>query len=127
KPINESELIDVIHRNLEAGHPAKKNVRQDKLIDTDYLFELSGENASFKEKLLTQFEIQLPQELDELEEAIQQNDKVRIHSIVHSLKSTLGYVGVNGGNINSLLAEIDNEKADRNEQSKISFSKFRIL
>ena len=127
KPINESDLIDVIHRNLEAGHPAKKNVRQDKLIDTDYLFELSGENASFKEKLLTQFEIQLPQELDELEEAIQQNDKVRIHSIVHSLKSTLGYVGVNGGNINSLLAEIDNEKADRNEQSKISFSKFRIL
>lgn len=122
KPIREQELINVIYRNLGE----KKNNTQN-LVNTEYLKELSGGDTEFRERLLRQFEIQLPQELDELEKAILHKNKQQVHQIAHSLKSTLGYVGLYDNQVSHLLAMMEKEAEDSPRQSMNAFFEFKEL
>ncbi len=122
KPIREQELINVIYRNL-----GEKKYNTQNLVNTDYLKELSGGDIEFRERLLKQFEIQLPQELDELEKAILQRNKQQVHYIAHSLKSTLGYVGLYDNQVSHLLAVMEKDAEDPAGKAKNAFYEFREL
>jgi signal transduction histidine kinase/DNA-binding response OmpR family regulator len=91
KPLKETVLYNVI-----AQHAQRMAVENGKpsLIKLDYLHELSGNDPEFEKQILKQFLVQTPHELDELASAIQHRDDVAIKRIAHSLKSTVGYVGL---------------------------------
>lgn len=122
KPIREQELINVIFRNIGE----KKNKTQ-LLVNTDYLNELSGGDVEFREMLLRQFEIQLPQELDELENAIILKNRQQVHRIAHSLKSTLGYVGLYDEQVSHLLEKMESEAENSSGESMNAFFEFKEL
>ena len=60
----------------------------------DYLNELSGGDKTFEKQILGQFLVQLPEELQQLEEAVEAKAFEAIKQVAHSLKSTVGYVGL---------------------------------
>jgi signal transduction histidine kinase/CheY-like chemotaxis protein len=92
KPIKETVLYNIIARHAQqtAEHhePVLKN------IDLNYLHQLSGNDDAFERQILQQFVTQVPEELGELKNALDQNDFERIKIVAHSLKSTVGYVGL---------------------------------
>jgi len=92
KPLKEELLYNLINQ-----YAAKSPVESDTggmLINLDYLHELSGNDREFETQILQQFVIQTPTELAELELAIRENEPARVKRIAHSLKSTVGYVGM---------------------------------
>lgn len=93
KPIKETVLYNIIARH--AQHiPEKPDSFQH--IDLDYLHQLSGNDRDFEKEILIQFTTQVPEELLQLENYIRQNDFDGIRRTAHSLKSTVGYVGLAG-------------------------------
>ncbi len=127
KPIREVELFNAIHRNLEVRNCDNKLKTNFKLVNMNYLKELSGGDQIFEERLLQQFEIQLPEELIALEHAIIQKNRQQVHTIAHSLKSTLGYVGLTNNRITNLLAAIEKELADPGGKPLESFAEFKEI
>ena len=123
KPISEQELINAIYQAaMESKKPNTRN-----LVNTDYLNELSGGDANFREKLLRQFEIQLPRELDELENAIELKNRQQVHNIAHSLKSTLGYVGLYDEQVSNLLEKMEKEAEHSSSESMNAFFEFKEI
>jgi CheY-like chemotaxis protein len=92
KPIKETVLYNIIarHAQLSAEHPEPALHH----IDLDYLHQLSGNDSDFEKQILQQFLSQVPGELASLKSAIASGDGDRVRSIAHSLKSTVGYVGL---------------------------------
>jgi CheY-like chemotaxis protein len=91
KPIKEQLLHDLILQH------ALQNVEVpdgEKLINLNYLHELSGNDPEFEKQILQQFVIQTPKELSDLQNAIEKGDALQVKRIAHSLKSTVGYVGM---------------------------------
>jgi CheY-like chemotaxis protein/HPt (histidine-containing phosphotransfer) domain-containing protein len=92
KPIKETVLYNMIGRHAqnlpENDEPAAE------VISMDYLNELSGGDKAFERQILGQFLIQMPEELQQLEEAIDHKDFETVKQTAHSLKSTVGYVGL---------------------------------
>jgi signal transduction histidine kinase/CheY-like chemotaxis protein/HPt (histidine-containing phosphotransfer) domain-containing protein len=93
KPIKETILYNMIasHARSISGD---KDREQTALISLDYLHQLSGNDAEFEREILRQFLVQLPEELTQLEEAIRTNNFTQSKRVAHSLKSTVGYVGL---------------------------------
>jgi signal transduction histidine kinase/CheY-like chemotaxis protein/HPt (histidine-containing phosphotransfer) domain-containing protein len=91
KPIKETVLYNVIARH--AQH-IPENGGTFHYIDLSYLHQLSGGDATFEKEILNQFIQQVPVELDQLKEFIQNNDFEMVRRTAHSLKSTVGYVGL---------------------------------
>ncbi|HYO22343.1 MAG TPA: ATP-binding protein [Flavisolibacter sp.] len=108
KPIKETVLYNMIGRH--AQNIPEDNVQAVQHIRFEYLRSLSGGDVEFEKQLLTQFLQQLPEELSQLETAIRQKEFVMVRQTAHSLKSTVGYVG---------LAEDLNPHLDRIEQDAI--------
>ena len=63
-------------------------------LDLNYLHQLSGNDKDFERQILNQFLEQLPAELSQLENSIKADDFETIRRTAHSLKSTVGYVGL---------------------------------
>lgn len=91
KPIKEDLLYSLIGQYALGNEVGGE---QNRLINLNYLHELSGNDQEFEKEILQQFILQTPKELSDLQEAIEQNDPSRIRRIAHSLKSTVGYVGM---------------------------------
>jgi HPt (histidine-containing phosphotransfer) domain-containing protein len=90
KPIKETLLYNMIARHAQhISHPQSNS-----FINLDYLQQLSGNDPVFEKEILQQFLIQMPAELGLLKEHIQSNDFDNIRRVAHSLKSTVGYVGL---------------------------------
>ena len=89
KPIKETVLYNIIARH--AQHIPEP---QTQYIHLDYLHQLSGNDKNFEKEILQQFLIQAPKELEQMEEHIKTNDFDRVRRVAHSLKSTVGYVGL---------------------------------
>lgn len=64
------------------------------LIDLSYLNEIGGTNKKFINEVLDLFMSHIPQELSDLDTAIDQADFPRISSLAHKIKSSVPFVGL---------------------------------
>ena len=91
KPIKETVLYNIIARHAQNIHENNDGVNH---VDLNYLHQLSGNDKDFERDILNQFLEQVPSELSQLEKSIKENDFENIRRTAHSLKSTVGYVGL---------------------------------
>jgi signal transduction histidine kinase/CheY-like chemotaxis protein/HPt (histidine-containing phosphotransfer) domain-containing protein len=91
KPIKETVLYNIIARHAQR---IPEQAPQFHHIGLDYLRQLSGNDKNFEKEILRQFLVQTPEELMELEQCILANDLDQVRRTAHSLKSTVGYVGL---------------------------------
>jgi CheY-like chemotaxis protein/anti-sigma regulatory factor (Ser/Thr protein kinase) len=100
KPIKETVLYNMIGRhaqNLPEVEPAQtiaEQTTQQQRVNLDYLTQLSGGDKAFERQILGQFLVQMPEELQQLEAAIKDKDFEVVKQTAHSLKSTVGYIGL---------------------------------
>ncbi|HVE61816.1 MAG TPA: Hpt domain-containing protein [Chitinophagaceae bacterium] len=66
----------------------------DKLIDLNYLRELSLNDTAFEQAIIRQFIVQVPEELEWLKKAIDKKDLKKIKSLAHEMKSSISYLGL---------------------------------
>ena len=93
KPIKETVLYNIIARHAQLNSFANNNGSVHHL-NLDYLHQLSGNDKDFENKILQQFVAQVPEELALLKQAIDENNFDGIRRTAHSMKSTVGYVGL---------------------------------
>lgn len=92
KPIKETVLYNIIARHAQQSAEHHEPVL--KTIDLNYLHQLSGNDEDFEKQILQQFIDQTPEELSQLKDALNTSDLEKVKGIAHSLKSTVGYVGL---------------------------------
>ncbi|WP_121352364.1 ATP-binding protein [Flavisolibacter nicotianae] len=92
KPIKETVLYNMIGQH--AQNLPDSEAPATAIISMDYLNELSGGDKTFERQILEQFLVQMPEELQQLEDAIENKAFDLIKQTSHSLKSTVGYVGL---------------------------------
>lgn len=113
KPIKETVLYNIIARH--AQHIPENNLHLN-CIQLDYLHQLSGNDKNFEKEILTQFVVQLPEELTQLEANIKANDFDSIRRTAHSLKSTVGYVGLTD-ELHPYLEQMEKAAATENNEN----------
>jgi signal transduction histidine kinase/CheY-like chemotaxis protein/HPt (histidine-containing phosphotransfer) domain-containing protein len=91
KPIKETVLYNIIARHAQHIPGKTEPVHH---IQLNYLHQLSGNDKNFEKEILSQFLAQVPTELTQLEQSIKEKDFDTIRRTAHSLKSTVGYVGL---------------------------------
>ena len=91
KPIKETVLYNIIAQHAQHIPESSSHFEH---INLNYLHELSGNDKNFEKEILEQFVVQLPEEVNDLQNAIQTNELDKVRRIAHSLKSTFGYVGL---------------------------------
>ena len=97
KPIKETVLYNMIGRhaqNLPVVEPPPATATASPLLNLDYLSQLSGGDKAFEKQILEQFVVQMPDEMHQLENAVRSRNFNAVKSVAHSLKSTVGYVGL---------------------------------
>jgi HPt (histidine-containing phosphotransfer) domain-containing protein len=82
----------------------------EKLIDLNYLRQLSYNDTAFEQAIIRQFILQVPEELDFLKESINKKDLVKVKNVAHSLKSSIAYVGLTD-RLSTFLQRIEDEAA----------------
>ncbi|MDQ3845964.1 MAG: ATP-binding protein [Bacteroidota bacterium] len=91
KPIKEAELYQIIQQFVNTGTSSC----EDKLIvNLSYLKELSMGDAEFEHAIIRQFIVQVPEELQLLQEAIATKNMQKIKTIAHGMKSSVSYLGL---------------------------------
>ncbi len=65
------------------------------IIDLKYLKDLSAGDTEFENTIIRQFIVQMPDELQLLDEAIRVKNMIQIKGLAHGLKSTVAYMGLN--------------------------------
>ncbi len=122
KPIKETILYNMIGRHAQnldlADAVATAEKQSSGCLDLAYLSELSGGNKAFEKQILEQFLIQVPEEMEQLEHAIQKRDFETVKQTAHSLKSTVGYVGLSD-ELHPYLDRIEKD-AIKNDDSNFS-------
>ncbi len=93
KPIKETVLYNMIGRHAQYTADDRKPLPLHH-IQLTYLEQLSGGDKSFEKQIMQQFLEQAPVELSELEKAINDTAFDKIRQVAHSLKSTVGYMGL---------------------------------
>ena len=81
-------------QNLEEIDAAAQDIPLTAFVKLDYLSQISGGDKTFERQILGQFLVQMPEELSLLEKAIELNDFETVKQTAHSLKSTVGYIGL---------------------------------
>lgn len=124
KPIKETVLYNMIGRhaqNIPEENGTTSDASDFQHIHLGYLRSLSGGDVEFEKQLLTQFLQQAPEELSQLEAAIEQEAFNNIRQTAHSLKSTIGYVGL-ADDLNPYLTRIEQAAAtSQNDGCKLDF------
>ena len=110
KPIKETVLYNIIARH--AQHIPEK-IEPPHHIHLSYLHQLSGNDKDFEREILNQFLTQAPAELLQLEDSVKQNNFDAVRRIAHSLKSTVGYVGL-AEELHPHLEEIEKDAVIQN-------------
>ena len=65
-----------------------------KIINLDYLTELSNGNTKFVEEMIEIFLIENPKEIKSLESGINEKNFASIKAAAHKMKSTVPFVGI---------------------------------
>ncbi|HWI92803.1 MAG TPA: ATP-binding protein [Flavisolibacter sp.] len=111
KPIKETVLYNIIARH--AQHIPEKTEPAHH-IHLSYLHQLSGNDKDFEKEILNQFLTQAPVELSQLEDSVKQNNFDAVRRTAHSLKSTVGYVGL-ADELHPYLEEIEKDAIIQND------------
>ena len=106
KPIKETVLYNMIGRH--AQNIPEAEATEVKHIQLSYLQSLSGGDTEFEKQLLEQFVQQLPEELNQLDFAITNCEFDTVRQTAHSLKSTVGYVGL-ADDLNPYLTRMEQD------------------
>ncbi|OLY91475.1 Signal transduction histidine kinase [Cnuella takakiae] len=101
KPIRENDLYNLIAQyaqlqvrsEAEQGRAFAGNNHLE-YVNLEYLHQLSGNDPKFEREMMEQFMIQARAELTALDAAFAGADLLQVRSIAHSLKSTMGYMGL---------------------------------
>lgn len=131
KPIQEELLKQKIERYNERTIPHKrinadsKEHLQGPVINLDYLMGISKGRISFVTEMGRLFILQFPKELAAAENALQQNDFVALSKAAHSMKSTVGFVGMHAGGL-QLIAELE-RKSSENTPTMIAAQTLSML
>lgn len=113
KPIKETVLYNLIGQH--AQHISVQAPSENGHIKLTYLQQLSGGDKVFEKEIMEQFLLQTPEELLRLQHAIVKKDFDAIKQTAHSLKSTVGYMGLS----DELHPYLDRlEKASAAEEEK---------
>lgn len=91
KPIKETVLYNMIGRHAQDISVPEKATQH---IKFTYLEQLSGGDKNFEKQIMLQFLQQAPEELQQLQRAIDNKAYDAIKQTAHSLKSTVGYMGL---------------------------------
>jgi len=100
KPFNEEALYRQLSTFLNSSNMNilfnnfTSPTGQFKFLNIQTLLDMSNGNQQFVKEMLQIFQRQVTQEIVSLEKAIVSNDNDRISSIAHSMKGTVGYVGI---------------------------------
>ncbi|RPD46533.1 ATP-binding protein [Paracnuella aquatica] len=103
KPIKENELYNLIARYAQAtaireqeqaGNNGDGHSHSFSILNLDYLRQLSGGDEAFEKEMMAQFATQVPDELQQLQQAFAAGNMSQLKSVAHTLKSTLGYMGL---------------------------------
>lgn len=90
KPINETEL----KRIIEKYQPVTKIENNYKIIDLEYMREISGGDINYEKQVTQLFLDMLPKDLAQINSAIQIEDWNTVHKIAHNMKTTVGIMGL---------------------------------
>ena len=101
---------------LAVTPPLKNGQNQDKILNLNYLQELSKGNTTFVKAMLTQFIEQMPQEIGDLNQAINIQDFNLIKSLAHNMKTTVAFVGLDAA-LHPSLDAIENAAVNQDLQS----------
>ena len=112
KPIKETVLYNIIARHAQHIPEPEPQTQH---IQLEYLHQLSGNDKNFEKEILQQFLLQAPQELDQMEEHIRTNDYDHVRRVAHSLKSTVGYVGL-ADSLHTHLDRMEKNAASENNR-----------
>ncbi len=117
KPIQEDLLKQKIERYTEAITP-NEQVGFDNMsrltrsvINLDYLTGISKGRKEFVIEMARLFVLQFPKELNAAENALAHNDFVGLGKAAHSMKSTVGFVGMHAGGM-QLISELERKSND---------------
>jgi CheY-like chemotaxis protein/HPt (histidine-containing phosphotransfer) domain-containing protein len=116
KPIQENLLKQKIERYTEGVPPHAKTTEDalflaHTLINLDYLHGISKGRKEFVLEMARLFIIQFPKELLAAEKALNNNDFVGLGKAAHSMKSTVGFVGMHAGGI-QLITELERKSSE---------------
>lgn len=112
KPIKETVLYNIIARHAQHIPEKAESTHHIKL---DYLHQLSANDKDFEREILGQFLTQAPAELENLEQSIKEKDFDAVRRTAHSLKSTVGYMGL-AQELHPYLEQIEKDAVVRNEE-----------
>lgn len=117
KPIQEELLKQKIERYTEGPLP-HENVGFDNrsrlsgsVINLDYLTGISKGRQSFVTEMAQLFIKQFPKELAAAENALQKNDFEGLSKVAHSMRSTVGFVGMHAGGI-QLICDLEQKSIE---------------
>ncbi|GAB4092691.1 ATP-binding protein [Flaviaesturariibacter terrae] len=91
KPIKEGELYSILQQHYQ---PMSASSASTPVINLNYLHELSLGDSEFENAIVRQFIVQVPEELNLLQEAVQARNLMQIKSIAHGMKSSVAYLGL---------------------------------
>jgi len=99
KPFQEKDLVDSIIKQINNKNPEMrtgktKQSEESTLYNLQTLEELSAGDEQMKLEILQAFVDSVPVDLQRLEQAQQQEDLETIQAVLHTLKPSLSYVGI---------------------------------
>ena len=98
-------IIEQFAKNTE---PINAHAMQHRIINLQYLKELSMGDAEFEHAIIRQFIVQVPEELELLKDAIAKANLQRIKSLAHGMKSSIAYLGL-GERLNPCLQRMETD------------------
>jgi CheY-like chemotaxis protein/HPt (histidine-containing phosphotransfer) domain-containing protein len=117
KPIQEELLRQKIERYTEGSFPHEgigfdyNSLLNQSVINLDYLNGISKGRKGFVIEMARLFVQQFPKELGAAENALRNNDFVGLSKAMHSMKSTVGFVGMHAGGI-QLISELERKSTE---------------
>ncbi|RYZ20349.1 MAG: response regulator [Chitinophagaceae bacterium] len=91
KPIKEGELYAILQHYCQLMEPESTPAP---VVNLGYLRELSLGDTEFENAIIRQFIVQVPEELNLLQEAVEAGNRGQIKSIAHGMKSSVAYLGL---------------------------------
>jgi len=107
KPIKEGELYGILEQYAVAAAPDAKPAAET-MINLQYLQDLSMGDAEFEQAIIRQFIVQVPEELEFLQEAIVARRFQKIKALAHGMKSSIAYMGLTE-KLNPFLQRMETE------------------
>jgi signal transduction histidine kinase/CheY-like chemotaxis protein len=96
KPVRESELDRIFASYPKvAAHDDRLPANAFKVIDLDYMREISNGDAAYEKLVTEQFLHLMPRELEALSAAAGKRDPGEIRRIAHGIKTTISIMGLN--------------------------------